>query len=166
MNEKDANDSFNIFHEYLNNQLNEIAPITTIEISSHKLIRNEWITTGLMKCLTKQKKLYKKTLQNCSTKNDHEKYRVYGNNLQKVLRKAKESYYKGKCIDFKKNTSKLWKMINKITNKTRDKATVIEDLKIDNIETYNAKEIATEFAKYFSTVGATYANRTENPTQT
>ena len=40
LNEKDANDSFKLFHEYLNNQLNEIAPITTIEISSHKLIRN------------------------------------------------------------------------------------------------------------------------------
>ena len=58
--EKSVNDSFNTFHEYLNNQLNETAPIATIEISSHKLIRNEWVSTGLMKCMTKQKKLYKK----------------------------------------------------------------------------------------------------------
>ena len=36
LNEKDANESFNTFHEFLNNQLNEIAPITTIEVSGKK----------------------------------------------------------------------------------------------------------------------------------
>ena len=48
-------------------------------------------------------------------------------------------------------------MINKITNNTRDKSSLIEYLKIDNIQTYSAKDIATEFAKYFSSVGRNYA---------
>ena len=36
-------------------------------------------------------------------------------------------------------------------------------LKISTIQIYNAKEIATEFAKYFSTVGTTYANKIDQP---
>ena len=54
-------------------------------------------------------------------------------------------------------------MINKITNNTRDKSSLIEYLKIGTIQTYNAKEIATEFAKYFSSVGTTYANKIDQP---
>ena len=50
-------------------------------------------------------------------------------------------------------------MINKITSNTRDKSSLVEYLKIGTIQTHNAKEIATEFAKYFSSVGTTYANR-------
>ena len=61
------------------------------------------------------------------------------------------------------NTSKLWKMINEITSNIRDKSSLVEYLKIGTIEICNAKEIATEFAKYFSTVGTTYANKIDQP---
>ena len=50
-------------------------------------------------------------------------------------------------------------MINRITNKTSNKSTLIEYLKVDNIEIHNAKEISTEFAKYFSTIRKKYANK-------
>ena len=67
------------------------------------------------------KKAVQKTLQNNSKTQDHDQYKTYRNTLKKIIRKAKESYYKEQCQNFKRNTSKLWKMINKITNNTRDK---------------------------------------------
>ena len=157
----DANESFNNLHNYISDQLNDIAPIKTFAINDKKLIRNKWLTNGLLKCMTKQRKLYKKTLQHNNKAQDHDQYRTYRNTLKKIIRKAKETYYKEQCQNFKRNTSKLWKMINKITNNTRDKSSLIEYLKIDNIQTYNAKEIATEFANYFSSVGREYANKIE-----
>ena len=84
--------------------------------------------------MAKQRKLYKKTLQNNNKTQDHDHYRTYRNTLKKILRKAKESYYKEQCQNFKRNTSKLWKMINKITNNTRDKSSLIEYLTIGNIQ--------------------------------
>ena len=111
--------------------------------------------------MTKQRKLYKKTLQNNNKTQDHDQYRTYRNTLKKIIRNAKESYYKEQCQNFKRNTSKLWKMMNKITNNTRDKSSLIECLTIGNIQTYNAKEITTEFANYFSSVGRKYANKIE-----
>ena len=158
---KDANESFNNLHNYISDQLNDIAPIKTFPTNDKKLIRNKWLTSGLLKCMTKQRKLSKKTLQHNNKAQNHEQYRTYRNTLKKILRKTKETYYKEQCQYFKRNTSKLWKLINKITNNTRDKSSLIEYLKIDNIQTYNAKEIAAEFAKYFSSGGRKYANKIE-----
>ena len=46
-----------------------------------------------------------------------------------------------------------------IISKHNDKSNSIEYLKIGNVEIYNAKEIANQFSKYFSTVGEDYANK-------
>ena len=51
-----------------------------------------------------------------------------------------------------------------ITNKTTNKSSLIEHLNIDNIEVYNATEIAYEFTRYFSSIGETYANKIGKPT--
>ena len=76
--------------------------------------------------------------------------------------KDKRRLLQKKCIDFKRNTSKLWKMINRITNKTTDKMDMIDYLKVGNINTYNAKEITKEFARYSSTIGGNFANKIES----
>ena len=159
LHDKDANESFNTLHKIFGDQLNDIAPVKTLEVSDKKLIKNKWLSSGLLRCMNKQRRLYKKTLQKNRKPQDQEHYRLYRNELKRVLRRAKETYYKEKCIIFKRNTSKLWKMINKITNNTRDKSSLIEYLRIDTLQTYNAKEIATEFARYFSSVGSAYANK-------
>ena len=94
---------------------------------------------------------------------DHEKYKQYRNSLKRVLRLAKEQYYKDKCIEYKRNTSKLWKMVNTIISKQNDKLIMIEYLKVGNVETYNPKEITKQFGKYFSTVGENYAQQIPEP---
>ena len=50
---------------------------------------------------------------------DHEKYKQYRNSLKKVLRIAKEQYYRDKCVEYKRNTSKLWKLVNTIISKNK-----------------------------------------------
>ena len=60
LHDKNANESFNTLHKLLSDQLNDIAPVKTFEVSDKKLIKNKWITSDLLKCMTKQRKLYKK----------------------------------------------------------------------------------------------------------
>ena len=109
LHDKKANESLNTLHKFLSDQLDDIAPVKTFEVSDKKLIKNKWLTIGLLKCMTKQRKLYKKTLQKNNQPLDHEHYRTYRNELKRISRKAKEAYYKEKCINFKRNTAKLWK---------------------------------------------------------
>ena len=55
-------------------------------------------------------------------------------------------------------------MINKITHNMNDKSSIIEYLKIGNIDIYDTKLIAEEFAKHFSSVGGRYAKTLPIPT--
>ena len=109
LHDKDANESLNTLHKFLGDKLNDIVPVKTFEVSDKKLIKNKWLTSGLLRCMTKQRKLYKKILQKNRKPQDHEQYRLYRNELKRVHRRAKETYYKEKCINFKRNTAKLWK---------------------------------------------------------
>ena len=114
--------------------------------------------------VTKNKQqLYKKTLKQTSTEHDHLKYKTYRNKWKQILRKAREDYYRNKCTEYSQNSSRLWKMINKLTNKTNDKTDIIEYLKVENQDYYEHKLIAEEFAKHFSGVGRHYAEQIPSP---
>ena len=106
-----------------------------------------------------QKQLYRQTLKTTTTDSDIIKYRTYRNKLKGIVRKCKETYFRDRCIEYRNNTKRLWKMINKLLNKTNDKSNIIEYLKVDNLHYYDDKLIAEEFAKHFSGVGPKYANQ-------
>ena len=78
---------------------------------------------------------------------------VNGSFRKKVQRTAKMKYYSNKCEEIKTNGSKLWRLINKITNKSSNKQTVINKITIDNIVHERPKTIANELANYFASIG-------------
>ena len=158
LNGKNTNESFTIFHNITQKHINDIAPLKTVKIPPKRIIKDDWMTPGLLKCTQKQRKLYKATLTN-KHQTTQDSYKNYRNNLTRILRKVKETYYQNKCNEFRMDTKKLWQMINRITNKTHNKSSLIEYLRIDNLETHNAEAIATDFAKHLSTVGKKYANK-------
>ena len=59
----------------------------------------------------------------------------------------------------------MWDMINEVNGKTCDKTCIIDHLTVDSIKYSQGKDIANKFAKYFSTVGKDFANKTV-PSQT
>ena len=155
--DKNTDDAFNAFHNILQSTLDTVCPVHTMKLSKNKIRREPWLTNGLHKCIKKQKLLYHRQLNRHSTEMDRTKYLTYRNTLKQLLRRTKENYYKQKCIDFKQNTSKLWKMINRVISKENDKSNCIEYLKIENINHFDSKVIAEEFGKYFSSVGKNLA---------
>ena len=157
-------EQYTTFHDTLQNIIDEVAPYHTIKIPNNKIIKNPWLSVGLHKCHKKHQKLYKETLKHTCTNEDHLRYKTYRNKLKQILRNAKEDYDRNKCTEYRNNISRLWKMINKLTNKTNDKANIIEYLKVDNQDYYEHKLIAEEFAKYFSEVGKHYAEQIPSPT--
>ena len=59
----------------------------------------------------------------------------------------------------------MWELINKINGKCSDKTSIIDRLTVNNIKYTQGRDIANNFAKYFSTVGKDFANKTK-PSQT
>ena len=154
-----TNTAYTCFHTKVQEVINDISPVKTIKIKPSKILKDPWMTPGLLKCVQKQKTLYKRHLENPQDIHISDKYKNYRNKLQEILRRTKENYFKTKCEEYKNNTSKLWKMINRITHKLNDKSSAVEYLKIDQIEIYDSKAISEEFAKHFSSVGSKYAHQ-------
>ena len=147
---------YNMFHSKLLSILDEVAPYQTVTIPFDKIIRDPWLTPGLMKCLTKQRSLYKTSLKKHDSDTETQRYKSYRNKLKEIIRKAKEQHYRNKCQE-------LWQLVNKLTHKTNDKTNIIEYLKLENQDIYEDKVIAEEFAKHFSSVGNTYAKKIPSP---
>ena len=150
---------FNDFHDFIQIKIDEFCPINTREIPVSKFRVNPWMTRGLMKSINKAKNLYQSTLKTNASKQDHKTYKTYRNILNIVKRRCRETYYKDKCHEYRRNMKKLWNLINEVILKHNDKSAVVESLKIGNIISYNKKEISNQFGRYFSTVGHKFATQ-------
>ena len=117
----DINYQYDTFQHILTSTIDEVAPYYTKIIPSNKVIRDPWLSAGLLKCIRKQQSLYKKTIRKPSTEQEHVQYKTYRNKLKQILRRAKEDYYRNKCVEFKRNTSRLWEMIHRLTCKQMTK---------------------------------------------
>ena len=81
------------------------------------------------------------------------KYKDYKSVLQKIKHKCKKEYYNNKCTQFKSDTKRLWKIINNATKGQNDKSCVIDSITIENIKITKSKQIASEFGKFFTSIG-------------
>ena len=53
-------------------------------------------------------------------------------------------------------------MINSCIDKTNDKTTIIDHLRVDNIDIFDSSSITNELGRYFSTIGNKYVNNIRN----
>ena len=161
LNNKNATESFTVFHSILMSTLNKHVPEQVMKKKLSKACC-PWMSKGFRQSLLKSKRLYAKSLKNPGFALE---YKTYMSVLRKCKRKLKLTYYQSKCLEFKNNGKKMWELINKINGKSNDKTCIIDKLTIDNIKYTQGREIANNFAKYFSTIGKELANKTM-PSQT
>ena len=150
---------FDTVHSVITESINTYLPKTVKTISPKQQIRKPWITKGILKSITYSKKLYRKILRKDSNTIEYKNYVNYQKSLKRIKRIAKIQYFQSQCNEYRNNTSKLWKIINIIAGKTNDKSSLIEKIKTDNIMNYNPTVIANSLGKYFSEVGANFANK-------
>ena len=158
--------NFTTFHQKLIETIDQHAPETEKRISAKNIIRDPWITRGLLTSLKKQQRLYKHSIVT-KTSDAKNKYTHYRNLLKKLIRRSKYKYLHDKCIEYRQNSRKLWTLINKIIGKENNKTHVIESIKSANILRTDPYNITNTFNEFFSTVGMTYAERQKvTPTET
>ena len=150
-----------MFMNILTNTVDRCIPEQTRYLNPKSLRREPWLTSGLKRSIDRNKKLYGESLHCPLTR---QKYKYYNNALCKSIKKAKIDYYKEKCREYKTQTKKLWKLINEISGKKNDKSNLVDYLKIDDVQLYNAKKISNSFARYFSEVGEKFAKKIPSPT--
>ena len=113
----DVNFNFNYLSDTIDRVMDEVAPRCVVKISAKRRFVEPWMTTSLEKSANKKNLLYKQTLQNNSTPDDVNNYKIYRNTYNRIKPHAQKTYYQKKALDFKNNTKKLWKLINKVIKK-------------------------------------------------
>ena len=85
--------------------------------------------------------------------------------MQKILRKAKITYFREKCTEYKQDSCKLWKLIHSILNRTSHKGECIKAINKEGVPRYDPATITDELCKHFSSIGKTFANKIPPPSK-
>lgn len=134
---------------------------TEIKFNSKHRKLKPWLTLGLIKSIKNRNKLklqVNKYHRNISLLN---KYKLYRNTLNMLIRQTKKDYYTNKLSEHKGNTKKIWQTINESMNsKNRSKTSfnIIHDGQ--NIE--SAEQVANLMCDYFTKIGENMAFRIKN----
>ena len=97
---EDANDAYQLFHSRLENSINKFTEEKTVKISYKKIVKQPWLTKGIIKANRKQTKLYKEWLTNKNAIT-HDRYKHYRDALRKIKRRQKVKYYNSQCDRYK-----------------------------------------------------------------
>ena len=156
-----------ILHDTIQLEMDSCIPEVTRTLKRKQVRREPWLTASLKHCIDKSKRLYHKSLKNCEDEVFMEHYLAYKCTLKKVLVRstAKRGFHQDKCLEYQRNTKKLWQLINKVSGKMTDKSSSIDCLSINGIKEYNGELIANTLARHFATVGRNFANKVPKPTK-
>ena len=159
----DVNEAFDKFHHTVNESIENRCPTKKIKISRKKIIKEPWLTKGIINSSRKQLRLYKQSLTTRSEV-DCVRYKQYCDCLKKIKRNCKHLYFSHQCERHKHNTKKLWETINTMTGKLVNKTSVIDFITVDNVKKFTAMEISNEFAKFYATIGKNLADNIPSST--
>ena len=148
-----TNEKYNIFHEYFTSILDKHAPMRYLTKSKIAIKIKPWLTTGILKSISKKTVYYKKFM---TTKLDkcYNQYKLYRDKINNLLRTSKNMYYNVYFHKFKHNSKKVWKCINDLLSKSK---------RNDHHQTYNLYEngeylsdpiqISSKFYEFFTNIG-------------
>ena len=133
--------------------LDKFAPVKLKKVSSRTIIREMWMTPGLIKSSKTKLKLYRKSIGKSKESREHKTFASYRNYYNKLKRITKQNYYSEQLEIYRNDTRQTWKLLKEVIGKTNNKSKISEIFKIDNTTTTNRTKIADGFCKYFSEIG-------------
>jgi len=152
-------DSYGIFIQRLTESLDRHAPFKKKTIPVKYIIREPWITPGLLKSSNTCDKMYKKIIGSNKESDQYRNYKKYRNLYNSIKRQAKIDYYNNKIHSYMHDSHKLWQTLNTLIGKTNDKTSLSDTFLIDNIPTTDPSLISNGFCDYFTNVGKKLANK-------
>ena len=99
-----VNKHFKAFYEILHETIDKFAPAKKPSRKEKRIYFELWLSKSILKSITKKSNLFKKLHKNF-TESDLEIYKKYRNTLNRIIKLAKDIYYK-ETIDVSKVTRK------------------------------------------------------------
>ena len=153
----DVNDASDHFTLQLTNVLDMCAPNKTIVIPSKNIVREPWMTKGLIKSSKTKLKLYASSIRKTPNDPNYKKFVEYRNMYNKTKRTAKRQYYSQKLLEHKNDMKKTWDIINMSIGKFKSTSDVQRKFIINDHEVTDKQTISDEFCTYFTEFGSKLA---------
>ena len=155
----DVNKSFEAFHSHLLDTVKNYTEEKTIKIPFKNVMKEPWLTKGIITANRKQLKLYREWLKNKNA-NTHDRYKQYRGVLKRIKRRQKHNYYTNLCERHKQNSKQLWRLINDVCGRNNDRTSSINHITINGIKEFRSEKISKEFAQHFTNIGKHLSNST------
>ena len=163
LNNMTMDDAYTEFNNKLGDIIEYTAPQKAITIPSSLIIRDPWMTRGLVKSSKTLNKLHKRRLGKSKTDALHDKFITFRNVYNKLKKTAKQEHYKNLFQKHKYDIKKTWRVINSLIGRTNDKSTISNTFKINNKTVTDDQKISNEFCNFFTNIGIKYANEIPDP---
>ena len=111
----------------------------------HSIIREAWMTPGLIKSSRKKNTCTPKTLGKPGNSIQFENYLKFRNLYNVVKHQAKSQYYKQLLQKYSTDIRKTWKVLNSIIRRTNDKSCISDTLIEGNSKITDVNVIANGF---------------------
>ncbi len=134
----------------MNNIINKYAPLIEKQVSPKKIIKNPWITRGLLKSSRTLDSLYTNQKNKPINHPVIEKFKKYKQQYKKLKRTTKNTCYINQINNAKNDIRKTWQLLNNLVGKTKDKSSIPNHFIHNVLPTTNAKIIANGFCEYFT----------------
>lgn len=148
-----AQSAYTIFHDSIKTAYDESFPKKK---AKYKIKDEPWITKGLKKAINMKNKLYLRSLKYATITNELI-YKRYKNKLEHLIRISKRNHYRNELQANKGNLKKMWSILRDIINKRQGNKSPLINILYNGKTTSNPSIIASEFNRFFSTVGGSLA---------
>ena len=114
-----------------------------------------WITDNIRQVMYRRD-FFKKKVAKTGSKQLHDAYKKTRNDLNRLIKNTKATYFTNFLNDCENNPKKMWKTINKLTNK-KSKTTLISEIQHNDQNLTKRDEIANVLNSHFNEVGTNLA---------
>ena len=152
------NEAWDNFHRTLNNTIDQFAPLKSIRLSHKHIIRQPWMSAGLLKSSRTLDKFYRKQIGKAHEHPAYIKFKQFRNIYSGLKRQHKRKYYTDLFNQYSHDIRKQWSILRTIIGKTNDKSSLSDRFKLDTEFVTDPKTIANSFCDYFTNVGHKFAS--------
>ena len=152
----EVNESLNIFLTHFDTGFELCFPLKTVKFNKNFHPKNRFMTSGLIISRSTKLSLYKQYLLNSSEVNQ-QKYKLYRNIYNRVLKLSKKLYYETNFNIHKKNPKKTWQLLNEMIGRKQSNDN-ISKIKTQTGITEEPLDIAETFNNFFASIGPKIAN--------
>ena len=127
------------------------------------MIREPWMTVGLLKSSSTLDKLFRRSSGRPTGHPTQIKHKQYINMFNHLKRNMKQNYYRDLLNKYKTDIRKTWSIMKTIISKNNDKSNICYTFNIENTDVMDPSEIANSFCDYFTKIGKQLSDNIPTP---